>query len=327
MGGQESRQISRDGRIGGKRQAEFLKARLPAGRLVIQTNRGKKPSTSRSRTSWPVTSTWRPPPINREPAPGRLTVSLSGASGPKSVSFTARQVRTSTAHCRGSNLVPSLLFDVFGQRQVEIVAAEDQMIAHGHAMELHLAAFAAADADQREIGRAAADIADQNFLARLDQSFPIVLMRVNPGVKGGLRLFDQHHPRQAGQGRRFDGQFAGHLVERGRQREHEILLFQRLAREFGVPGVAHVGQIPGTDFDRREPLDVFGPVPGQQRRRAIHARVTQPRLGRVDQPPRRQRAVIAGKKTHGIAVLVGFAHRSSLRPAPLAPSPFLNPEP
>ena len=75
------------------------------------------------------------------------------------------------------------------------------MIAHGHAMELHLAAFAAPHADEGEIGRAAADIADQNLLPRLDQPVPIVLMGVNPGVKSGLRLFDQHHPGQSGGGR------------------------------------------------------------------------------------------------------------------------------
>ena len=45
-------------------------------------------------------------------------------------------------------LVADLLLDVLGQGQVEVVAAEDQVVAHGHAMELHLSAFAAADADQ-----------------------------------------------------------------------------------------------------------------------------------------------------------------------------------
>ena len=41
-----------------------------------------------------------------------------------------------------------LLLDVPGQGQVEIVAAEDQVVADGHAMELDLAPFAAADANQ-----------------------------------------------------------------------------------------------------------------------------------------------------------------------------------
>ena len=58
------------------------------------------------------------------------------------------------------------------QGKIEVIAAQDQVIAHGHAMELHLAAFAAADANQREVGGAAADIADENFLTRLDELVP-----------------------------------------------------------------------------------------------------------------------------------------------------------
>ena len=124
---------------------------------------------------------------------------------------------------------------MMGQGQVEVVAAEDQVVADGHAVELHLAALAAADADQGEVGRAAADVADQNLLARLDQLVPVVAMGVDPGVEGRLRLLDQHHPRQTGQGGRLDGQLAGHLVERGRQREHEILLGQRMLAGSGRP--------------------------------------------------------------------------------------------
>ena len=58
------------------------------------------------------------------------------------------------------------------QGKIEIVAAEDQVVADGHAMELYLAAVAATNADQREIGRAAADIADEYFLARFDKLVP-----------------------------------------------------------------------------------------------------------------------------------------------------------
>jgi hypothetical protein len=96
------------------------------------------------------------------------------------------------------------------------------------------------------------------------------------------------------------------------------LFFQRLARELGVPGVAHVGQIPGADFHRRKPFDVFGPMPRQQRRSAIHARMAQPRLGRVYQSPRRQRAMIAREKTHRITNLITFVFPFSLPLLPLS---------
>ena len=39
------------------------------------------------------------------------------------------------------------------------------MIADGDAMELHLAVGSPANTDQREVGRAAANVADQDFLA------------------------------------------------------------------------------------------------------------------------------------------------------------------
>ena len=79
-----------------------------------------------------------PPPISRAPAPGRFTVSRSGASGPSSVSFD----RAAGSHQHGPLprlQLSDLLLDVLGQGQVEIVAAEDQVVADGHAMELHLA--------------------------------------------------------------------------------------------------------------------------------------------------------------------------------------------
>ena len=62
-----------------------------------------------------------------------------------------------------------------------------------------------------------------------------------------------------------------------------------------VPRGADVGQIPRADLDRRKPLDVGRAVPGQERGRAIDARMTEPRLGRADQAARRDRAMLAGE--------------------------------
>ncbi len=113
---------------------------------------------------------------------------------------------------------------------------------------------------------AAADVAHEDLLARLDQLVPVVGVGVNPGVEGGLRLLDQHHARQPGQRGRLDRQFPRDLVKRSRQRQHKLLLGQRMAGESGVPGVADVAQIAGADLDRRKPFHVGRPVPRQQRR-------------------------------------------------------------
>src|SRR6185436_9041116 len=85
-----------------------------------------------------------------------------------------------------------LVLQVLRQGEVHIVAAQQQMVADGHAVELYLPLFATADANQREIGRAATNVADENLLAWADELVPVVLMFVNPGIKGRLRLFDQH---------------------------------------------------------------------------------------------------------------------------------------
>ena len=174
------------------------------------------------------------------------------------------------------------------------------MLADGHAVELHLAAFAPTHADQCEIGRAAADIADEYFLARLHELVPAVPMSVDPSVERRLRFFDEHDSRQAGQGGRLDRQFPGHFVERSGQREHEILLGQRMLREAGVPSRADVGQITRVDLDRRQSLDVGRSVPGKKRRRAVDARMAEPRLGRVDQPPRHHGPMIAGEEADDV---------------------------
>ncbi len=87
----------------------------------------------------------------------------------------------------------------FGEGQVEIITAEDQVLADSHALELHLAATLLAGMNQRKVGRAAADITNQDFFPGLNCAVPLVMLRINPGVKCGLWLFDQHDPRQFGE--------------------------------------------------------------------------------------------------------------------------------
>ena len=79
-----------------------------------------------------------------------------------------------------------------GEREIEIVAAQDQVFADGDAVELGFPAFAAADADEREVGGAAADVANQDRLAWGDLLFPVAAMANQPSIEGGLRFFDQH---------------------------------------------------------------------------------------------------------------------------------------
>ena len=76
------------------------------------------------------------------------------------------------------------------ERQVHVVAAEQDVLADGHALKRELAVLLG-DGDQGEVGRAAADVADEDEVADLDPLAPAVALRVEPGVEGGLRLFEQ----------------------------------------------------------------------------------------------------------------------------------------
>ena len=54
--------------------------------------------------------------------------------------------------------------DVVGQRQIHVVAAHQQVIADGDAPQ-HQFALLFGDADERQVGGAAADVADQQRIA------------------------------------------------------------------------------------------------------------------------------------------------------------------
>ena len=78
-----------------------------------------------------------------------------------------------------------------------------------------------ANLDQREVGRAAADVADQHALAVRELAIERAGVRRDPGVERGGWLFDQREVAVARRSRRFDRELARHLVERGRHREHD----------------------------------------------------------------------------------------------------------
>ncbi len=128
------------------------------------------------------------------------------------------------------------------------------MVADGDAVEADRAltgvCLGPADLEQAEIGGAAADVADQDALARLDAPIPVVAGGVDPGVEGGLGLFEQQDARQPGVARRLHRELAGDLVERGRHGEHHVLLGQRVVREGVVPGGADVRQVAAADRHR-----------------------------------------------------------------------------
>src|SRR5436190_13187061 len=75
------------------------------------------------------------------------------------------------------------------QRQVHIVAAQQDVIADRDALERQLAAFFR-NRNQAEVRRAAADVAYENQVADFDLLAPALALAVYPCVKSGLRLFE-----------------------------------------------------------------------------------------------------------------------------------------
>ena len=88
-----------------------------------------------------------------------------------------------------------------GDGEIEIIAAQQQMLADGGAGEIDQIALAR-DADQAEIAGAAADVADQHDLAIEKQLAGLRQVVGDPGIERGGGLFEQGELGQAGLVRR-----------------------------------------------------------------------------------------------------------------------------
>ena len=192
--------------------------------------------------------------------------------------------------------------NVMRQREVTVVAAEDQVIADRHAMELHGAVLTLLHADQCEVARPAADIAHQNLLTGRHEVTPVRRVLVDPRIERRLRLFDEDDLRQPRLLRGLHGQFASHFIERRGEREDKVLLREGMFGELRVPRCSRMLQIPRADGDGRESLDILSPLPRQEVGRPIDPRMTQPRLRRRDHAAGNERAVIAREVADEVAV-------------------------
>ena len=155
------------------------------------------------------------------------------------------------------------------QRQVDVIAAQQNVLAHGHAIEGEFA-LALGDRDQGEVGSAAADIHHQDQIAHLHALAPVGVA-FDPGIERGLRLFEQGEIPVAGLLGGFERQLARHRIERSRHRYQHLLLGERSLRHVRVPSLAQVLQIAAAGLDRRNFIDSFRSAERHQRRRAVHA--------------------------------------------------------
>ena len=166
------------------------------------------------------------------------------------------------------------------QRQIHVVAAEHQVLAHGGAREgrqrVRTRLF---HADQREVGGATAYVDHEHQASVLQLRVELLALQNQPVVEGGLGFFQQVDLRQTGQLRGLQRQRTRALVKRRRNREHHDLLCQRSVGMCGVPRGLHVCEVAGRSLYRRNLVYVFRRAPGQDGGGAIHAIVREPALG------------------------------------------------
>ena len=109
-----------------------------------------------------------------------------------------------------------LRFDVPGKREIDVIAAEQYVLANGDPVQLQFT-LALGHRDQREIGSAAADIDHQDQIAHPDAIAPI-WVTLQPCIKGRLRLFEENYIRVASFLSGALRQFAGDRIERSGNR-------------------------------------------------------------------------------------------------------------
>jgi hypothetical protein len=128
-----------------------------------------------------------------------------------------------------------------GDGEIEVIAAQQQMLADGGAREVDQIALAR-DADQAEVAGAAAHVADQHDLAIEKQLAGLRQVVGDPGIEGGGGLFEQRQLGQAGLFGGHHGELAGFLVEGGGHGEDDILIGQRKLLDL-IPGFAEGGDV------------------------------------------------------------------------------------
>ncbi len=172
-----------------------------------------------------------------------------------------------------------------GESEIHVVATKHQVVADADARQLRLAVLER-HLDQRQVRRAAADIANKQQPRTREFLGEALLVAEKPVIEGRLRLFEQAQMRQAGLSCGFERQRARTFVERRGNRQDHLLLFEWRFREAVPPGGANMREIAGAGGDRRDLGDIVFGTPGQDRRHPVDRGVRQPALGAGDQATR-----------------------------------------
>ena len=195
--------------------------------------------------------------------------------------------------------------DEMGQGEVHVVAADQQMVADGQPLQDQFALLLG-HADQRQVGGAAADVADQQRIAQREALPPALAAIGQPGIDGRLRLFQQHEVLgQAGGQRGLAGQLPRAGVERRRHGQHDDLPGRGACGKRRFPRGDQVFQVALRSGHGRNLRHVGRRPPRQERLVAVHAAIGQPQLGRPHGPLRHLGAVPPGEFADGEVAPLG----------------------
>ena len=183
--------MARHGGILLKRQAEFLKTGSAGGRWAIRQRTGREEAFHNGRQNFIACNGGRHRPAHHaRTTPGdanrhrsrRLVAQqpLFGRSGlcPQACPLVHRE------------LLPQPPFHQVGQGQVHVVAAQHQVVAHGHPLKAGPGLFLNRG-NQRKVCGATAHVAHQNGLAGPQLLLPGGGVVGDPRIKRRLRLFQQ----------------------------------------------------------------------------------------------------------------------------------------
>ena len=101
-----------------------------------------------------------------------------------------------------------------GEGEIHVVAAKEEVLTDADAFEREIST-AGSDGDEAEIRSAAADVADEDDVARADLGAPVASGLGGPGVECGLRFFEQDDVWQAGGFGGIGGEISRDFVEGG----------------------------------------------------------------------------------------------------------------
>ncbi len=192
------------------------------------------------------------------------------------------------------------------EREVDVVAAEQDVVADRDALDRGLAALLRRQLEQAEVRGAAADI-DHEHMMRIRLGAPgLPAVPLQPPVEGGLRLLQQAHAfGVAGLSGGGEREALRGGVERGGHGDGDVLRLKREIRtvlgEALVPSVAEVGEDlrrgrDGGDLVRRAERVR---APGQEGGHAVGGVMGEPGFGGLDDAARRLAAAALRQPANG----------------------------